>query len=303
MPDLTENRRQGWCDLLRCLACAAVVVLHATGGPISALSPASASWLGLVLLNAATRWSVPVFVMLSGAFLLDPARPFSPPKWRRRLVKLALVTLLAAYLFALWDTRQAHPGLEHLLEALILVVRGDFHYHLWFLPMLLGLYLLTPPLRAMVRGASRRTLWYTVGLWALFALALPFGYRFSAAAPALPWLERIELYNAFGYAGYFLLGYLLKTCSLQGRRPLGLSLAGGASLVLTAASVVLLSRSQGTLDARFLSSFSPLVALTAAALFLALRRLNWGKSPIWARLSRLTLWVYLLHPLVLELIL
>ena len=295
--------RQGWCDWLRCLACVCVVILHATGGLIASGDVASKDWLALTALSALTRWAVPAFVMLSGAFLLDPDHDLPHDKWWGRVKKMALLTVIVAVFFALWDARRAHLGVEWLLEALIRLVKGEFHYHLWFLPMLLGLYLITPLLRAMVRGAGRRQLWYAVGLWAVFAICLPFLYRFLPLDVGLPWLERFELYGVFGYTGYYLLGYLLKTCEIRRGASVALWLAGLCGLVLTFRSTVIFSQGQGVLDARFLSYFSPFVALTAAAVFLFARRLGGGNHPIWARLSKLTLWVYLLHPLVLDAIL
>ena len=46
-------------------------------------------------------------------------------------------------------------SLESLPHALYAVVLGNTETHLWFLTMMMGLYLLTPLLRAFVRGASR----------------------------------------------------------------------------------------------------------------------------------------------------
>ena len=298
-----KNARQGWCDWLRVLACVCVVILHATGGLISGGDVTSKGWLALTALSAVTRWAVPAFVMLSGAFLLDPEHHLPTSKWWSRVKKLALITVMAAVFFAYWDARRAHLGVEWLLEGLIRLVKGEFHYHLWFLPMLLGLYLITPLLRAMVRGASRKTLWYAVGLWVIFAICLPFCYRFLSLEIGRPWLERFEIYGVFGYTGYYLLGYLLKTCELKRGPSLGLWLGGLCGLVITFRATAILSQGQGVLDPRFLSYFSPFVALTAAAVFLLARRIGGGDHPIWAKLSKLTLWVYLLHPLVLDAIL
>lgn len=293
--------RLGWSDLLRCLACAAVVILHCAGATLAVDTPGTARFFLFNLLDSGVRWSVPVFIMLSGMFLLDPDRSFSWPSWRKRILRLALLALVAAYLFALWDTRQTHPGAEHLLEALILLVRGELHYHLWFLPMLLGLYLLIPPMRALIRGASRRTLWYVVGLWGVVTLCLGTLHRAFPGGPLQAWLNMLNLQVA-GYAGYFLLGYLLKTCDLRPRAEKTLYALGALGLIVTWGGTELLSRRAGSFQLLFYSFLAPNVALTAAALFLLARRLDWGRGPVWAKLSRFTLWVYLLHPLALELL-
>ena len=291
--------RLGWSDLLRCLACAAVVVLHCAGATLAIDTPGTARFFLLNLLDSGVRWSVPVFIMLSGMFLLDPERSFSWPSWRRRVLRLALLTLVAAYLFALWDSRQAHPGAEHLLEALILLVRGELHYHLWFLPMLLGLYLLIPPMRALIQGASRRTLWYVVGLWAVVTLCLGTLHRAFPGGPLQAWLNMLNLQVA-GYAGYFLLGYVLKTCSVRPRAEKALYALGALGLVATWAGTELLSLQAGSFQPLLYGYLTPNVALTAAASFLLCRRLEVGRHPICAKLSALTLGVYVLHPTFIE---
>ena len=274
-----DQSRRGWCDLLECLACAAVVVLHAAGGTSAPLA-------------AITRWSAPVLVMLAGAFLLDPDYPVEGKRWRDILARLALITFLAAALFALWDARGAHWGVEWFLEGLILFVRGEFHYHLWLLFALLGPCLLTPLLRSLVRGVSRRTLWWAVGLWAVASLGL------TLLCPADPGRLWMVLRVALGCAGCYLLGHLLQSCQMRLPACLGLWLAGGACLGAALWAAV----ARDGFAARFFSGFSPFTVCTAAAVFLALRRLDRGKHPVWAGLSRLALWVYLLHPLVLELL-
>lgn len=294
--------RLGWPDVLRCLACAAVVVLHVTGAPTGDLAVATPGWTLAVFVNSLTRWSVPVFLLLSGMFLLDPARSFDWGHWRRQVIRLVLITLGAALVFACWDARDAHMGLEYLLEVLIRMVRADLHYHLWFMPMLVGLYLFVPVLRA-ITAAEPRVLWYALGLWSLLSITLPFCYRFFVQGAAFQhWLELMPIYNTMGYAGYFLLGYALKSCPMKPRQ--GWWAAGVAALawLVTFLGVWLPSQAEGQLNSLFFSNFSPSVALTAAGLFLVFRQLDVGKSPVWRRLGKATLWVYLLHPLLLELL-
>lgn len=295
--------RLGWPDVLRCLACVAVVALHISGAPANDLAVTDPAWSVAILVNSLTRWSVPMFILLSGMFLLDPERDFDWGHWRRQTLRLVLITLGAALLFACWDARDAHMGLEYLLEVLIRMVRADLHYHLWFMPMLVGLYLFVPVLRA-VTAAGPRVLWYTLGLWAILSITLPFCYRFFVQGAAFQhWLELMPIYNTMGYVGFFLLGYALKALPIKPRQGWLWAAVAALSWLVTFLGVWLPSRAQGSLNSLLFSNFSPFVALTTAGLFMVFRQLDVGKSPIWHRLGKATLWVYLLHPLVLELLL
>ena len=64
-----------WVSWLRVLAILAVVLIHVAG--ITAVAPDARSTTQgnlAIVLDFASRWSVPVFVMVSGALLLDPSR-------------------------------------------------------------------------------------------------------------------------------------------------------------------------------------------------------------------------------------
>ena len=85
-------------------------------------------------------------------------------------------------------------------------------YHLWFLYLILGIYLLTPFLKQIVDHCTRSQLWWLLALICfagtlrpLFNLATPFYlYLFP------PMME--------GYIGYFLFGYLLGTAPSAGKK-------------------------------------------------------------------------------------
>ena len=77
-------------DVLRVGACLAVILLH-----LSATIVMDRDFLGGIhwhisnAIDAATRWCVPVFVMLSGALLLAPRKHASPGEfWAKRLSRL-----------------------------------------------------------------------------------------------------------------------------------------------------------------------------------------------------------------------
>lgn len=296
-----ENTRLGYCDVLRCLAALAVVLLHCSGSLLWRYEPASPAFFALDLLNSASRWAVPMFLMLSGMFLLDPERPMSAKKWLGHLGRVALSILLWGFLYAFWDARAARWDLEWFLEALILMVKGELHYHLWYLPMLLGLYLLLPPMRALVQGSSRQGLWYLVGLWAVAALGLGALYTLYPQGLGQAWLELLGLYSLSSCMGYFLLGYLLKTCRPTPRQEGACYVLGLLGLAVTCLGTRQLSLAAGCLDERLYGVLTPNICLMAVALFLAARRLELGKGPLWAKLSGATFGVYLIHPLLIEL--
>ena len=63
-------------DILRILACIAVITIH-TAGSIDyhgLAEPGSFDWIFGETLDALSRWSVPIFAMLTGVFFLNPKK-------------------------------------------------------------------------------------------------------------------------------------------------------------------------------------------------------------------------------------
>ena len=76
----TISGRLAYADLLRCTAMLAVIVVHITGGALEASPVGTPDFMVLNVYDGLTHWCVPVFVMLSGMFLLDPKHSLPPSK-------------------------------------------------------------------------------------------------------------------------------------------------------------------------------------------------------------------------------
>ncbi|MEG2119768.1 MAG: acyltransferase family protein, partial [Pseudoflavonifractor sp.] len=154
----TTDGRLAYADLLRCCASLAVIFIHVCGGSFAAYTAGSAGWNVLNVFDSLAHWCVPVFIMLSGMFMLDPKKSMPLPS----LLFKHLLRILAALFF--WGVLYAVVGLllagnamslGGLVSCLKTVLWGNTRYHLWFLYTIAGLYLITPILRSFVKGASR----------------------------------------------------------------------------------------------------------------------------------------------------
>src|SRR5256885_496912 len=87
------GRRQ-WMDALRVLACLAVIVLHVSASVVIDFPDVrSLHWTVGNIGNAFTHWCVPVFVMLSGALLLSPAKQLPVTVFYRKRASRILIPL------------------------------------------------------------------------------------------------------------------------------------------------------------------------------------------------------------------
>jgi surface polysaccharide O-acyltransferase-like enzyme len=286
-------------DMLRIAAILAVVVIHAVGTATreSGTGWHSSWWWGANLLNSACLWCVPVFVMVSGALLLDPTRRIGGGEFlKRRALRIGvpLAFWIAVYLIF---QRQFYGVDLTTGSAVKAVASGDPYLQLYFLFIVAGLTVLTPVLRKLVEHSSRREL--TI----LTAAALAFGVLehavrelgggggFNAVTRFLP------------YIGYYLAGYLLTTFSVTERtqRTARWLLLGGW-LITALGSGALAARYGWTSNGNFLYDYlSPTVMLMSLALFTAAR--SWTPKRLstkhMRRLGAATFGVFLIHPLLL----
>ena len=275
-----EGGRLIYADLMRVAAMLAVIVIHVSAGWLESLPVGTADWHALNAWDSLTRWAVPVFVMCSGMFLLDPKRSISLPTLFFRYF-LRMVTALFFWGVAyhlIYDLIAGTLSLGSLPRALYAVVLGNTETHLWFLTMMMGLYLLTPLLRAFVRGASRGDLHWFFLIYALFMLFLPLFLRLRGSQTAALYADRFYLnftlaFPPLAYVGYFVAGYYLKTYTL-GRVAEGLIyLAGIAGAVATVGGTALLSARAGGLDTTLYGYLTPNVCAMAVAVFVLFRYL------------------------------
>ena len=168
--------RLAYADLLRVFATIAVIVLHLAGSQMGAVSVSSPAWRVFNVYDALVRWCVPVFVMLSGMFMLDPHKGLPTTKlFFHNALRILICLVFWGGIYAVGEYMLAGGRftLWGLWGAILNAFRGNTHYHLWFLYMILGLYLVTPILRAFCRGASRGDFHYFFVIAFLFASLLP----------------------------------------------------------------------------------------------------------------------------------
>lgn len=296
-------------DMLRILACFFVVIIHAASGASQA---DLTSFQGIILhtFNAVGHTGTILFFFMSGMFLLSEDYPFSFKKF----YKNNFLRLLAAYIA--WVIIYHAVGFlirgiytpAHLKEVITNIIYGNVYYHFWYLPMLLGIYLLLPFLRAICH-AGKNLVFYFVLLFFIIQIIFPTVFFFEF--PYKYYLESIVTRIPFTminhHVGYFVLGYaltlLLKENKIKKPRLLAcfLMITGPIFSLL---GDYLLTLQQGYHEVTFNTFFSATLCISAIGWFILFH--EWKPSVsektanLISRLSRLTFGIYILHPLVIN---
>lgn len=300
----SQSQSIQYINVLRILAIYAVVTAHVAIWLTMAIRPFVLHWwLGCWLFYLG-HFSIPVFVMISGALLLDDARRESAGQfYRRRMVRVGvpLVVWTVVYLLVrhLIDGEPLSVG-----SVVQLILTGDPYYHLWFLYMIFGLYLITPALRTFVRCAGRGQRWLVIVLGLVLANAY-------FQTDVLLWNNQRSIFTMFiPFISFYLCGYEIRSIDPKKVPMRYLVLAVVLSALYFAAfSGVFLERAGGV-GVRYLFDFFslPMVLFSIGVFWAAylwdaesaaggplqgIRRtaLEWVASTVMG--------VYVLHPLVL----
>lgn len=283
-------------DFMRIVAAFAVVWLHVSA-PVVAGNPdvqSYAWWIGNIA-DSFSRWCVPLFVMVSGALLLSRKPDLIPFKFYGRAFKRVLPPIMFwtfVYLFIQYYTNKIDAK-----AAVNMIISGHPYYHLWYLYMLLGLYLVTPFIRYIIAASTPQIVhsMVVVGfMWAAIQfIASKFGQPGSST-----FLGMFPM-----YVGYFVAGYYLRIKPLKLSQKwlliiavfCGSMVSIGVGLLLP----VLGSKSWETMY----SYHNPLVIMMSLCIFQFLLNVKLPEDKkgmtlhVVHHLSPLVLGIYLIHPL------
>jgi len=255
-------------DVIRTVAIVGVILLHAAND----LTSQQMSWFEIVRWNTVTvyqsigRLGVPLFLLLTGALLLQPSKLTEPIGifFKKRVARIGLPFIFWGAIYFAWDFLVVNKINNQPIttNSIIQGVLTGPYYQFWYLYLLLGLYLITPILRVIMAHASRDLIKYILILWFLGAAIVP------TIALVTPLHLDTNVLTITGYVGYFILGAYLLTVQIS-RSKLALYTAVGVTL--TAIGTYVIAATVGGTEMYFFQGYlSPTLIFAAASLFLLL---------------------------------
>lgn len=262
-------------DVLRVFAIFCVVMIHVCAWHFYQVDIASTRYFAMCLFDEFAHVAVPVFVMISGVLFLNPAKEVTYDRvFKKYLPRLGVAFVVWSVLYAFYLTAIATESIQSnglLLTYVCNLIRGPLHF--WFIPMIAGLYLITPLLRSFTSDANLRKAFLLLGL--IFALALPSISDLLALSSEPHVVAFASAYNnlvgdfnfqfAVGYSFYFVLGYHLSTIKVH--RPIAFLVVGVLALAAGTWLVFMQSGMEGKPNVTLMTNFRVFVFTGSVGLF------------------------------------
>lgn len=299
-----KNNKVVWIELLRIISIFSIIILHvASKGVFDIQKLYTPGWEWLNIFHSISKFAVGCFVMISGSLFLDEKRTVTISMMIRKYISKLLVLFLfwsAIYTISSTIVNSYIRGEE--ISALKIIVNFfEGYVHLWFIYMLIGLYLITPILREIIK--NKKITEYFLCIIVLFGFipnmfcVIP---QFQAVVNNI--LEnKMYFYFPMGYIGYYVLGYYLNNYIISGKQKKIIYVLGIMSTIYSFVISTILSYRQGEVVVSPYLNTTLNVMLMSAAVFvlfkydISKRKLLERKGKQICDLGSCTLGVYVIH--------
>lgn len=276
-------RREHYLSLARVICAFAVVMIHTNGCFYEFNIDGCWTWANVI--ESGLGFAVPVFIMVSGATLMDYSKRYSTKEYFKKRVAKTLIPYLV------WS-----------VIGNVLDVSGIFFVYYFFLN-LFGVYLCIPLFSFIKDEYKEKVITYVVGISFVFNYFLPF----FCTITGMNYAFKIPFDLANGFLIYALVGYLVHKKEISIKWRLVSYVCSLIGFVLHIGGTYLYSIEAGAIDSTFRGYTNLPCLLCSVGVFIFMKQMGQqikNEKVIKAveGLSGYTFPIYLIHFYVIELI-
>ena len=291
-------------SLIRAFGCLAVILLHVSVPLIYHSESLSYEWWLGYFFNSITRFSVPIFVMASGALILSILK--DEPNinfinfYKKRVSKIMPALIFWNFFYILLQIFQHQLyKFNDMYEFFIpRFIHGNIYYHLWYFYMILGLYVVAPYLAILLKNLKSITLLNYI----ILGFVLVSCFKLSSY-----FFENENLFflvNSIIYIPYFLIGAVIYKSreKLIRYKSIGLFISVISWITLMFLSSFLFTYFNSKLWLIMTDYLNPFVIFMSIGIFIYLINFEDSKSLYFNKMieiiSKFSIGIYLIHPFI-----
>jgi surface polysaccharide O-acyltransferase-like enzyme len=279
-----------------------LVIRHSATATFEFVEMLSTNWWVSNMYGSLSAWMIPVFMMISGASFLSPERNVPIKKtYQKNIARMLYAFGFWTLFYALYNT---FSGQDLHDDFITMIFQG--HFHLWFIPMIIGMYMITPLLRPVAQNKK-----------ALLAITIVTGFT----GVIIPTLQDLGLFfdtsllpgtNHFGffsaYVCFYFMGILFHETTLSKEARVVIYTLGIISTVVIFYGTYLLTVKDGYHNEDMQADNNLFTAVQGIAIFVGFKELFKNKKmkestkKLVLDISGLTFGVYMVHVVLLALL-
>lgn len=295
-----EEKKTGRClyfDILNVAACIAVVIAHHHGHAHAFDN--SRGWIFSIATECFVFWSVPIFLMVSGATLMGFHNKYSLKTYfSKRVIRTVIPWILWSGILLVWKVKTGQMTLEGSGFAYYydLIINNKVESIYWYFRTMFLCYLAIPILTWLT--PHRKALWYGVAVIFILSVLQPLvGANLPISDSAITQLRNSLIV-------FIMLGYLLSTASLTRGQRIALYLAAVGAIICRFSITYVLSVANGASSVVARSAKMCNSIVVASAIFVFCKERDWEEilpdrvQKLIHALASCSFGVYLMHKVV-----
>ncbi|MBQ4110651.1 MAG: acyltransferase family protein [Clostridia bacterium] len=296
------NNRFSGIDLVKTVAIIGVIIIHVTGPKFYLYDVGSSSWLFILIFASLMRASVPLFLMCSGALLLNPEKEMPLKKlYLKNILRIVVAMLFWGMIYKISHLLEAgNVSVGSLWHAFKEILLFNQEYHFYYMHMIILVYIFLPITRLIVKYATKQILEYILAVWFVLGIVYNTLWPFMPVESIGGMVSQWQINLTYCSVGYGILGYYLKTYPQKNSINIISALLGFCIIFF---GTYIMSLKTGILNETFLTGTTIGCALLAFGIYgLCLNNANKLSrfNKITESISKASFCIYIIHVLFLN---
>ena len=299
---MEEKKRWVFIDILNIISCFAVVFVHCNFRSYNFDN--TIEWRLSLMVEFLLLYAVPVFIMISGATLLNYRERYDTIHFfKKRISRVVIPFIIWSIIYYILKNKNLN-----IINFTKSFLNGNIEGVFWFFPTIIYLYCLIPIFSLIIKEKEHRKVMWAIVIWIFVfqSTLIPICKIMGISFPAL----FIDAKAQHPYIMFLLLGYLISTSNnIEKRKRILIYILGILAFIFRYVFTVLMSVHNNELVDIFFSKYEyfPNV-FQAVAVFVFIKQIDWDRilsdktKRFVKKLSSLSFGIYLTHMLAISLL-
>ena len=304
--NLSENNKKNilYFDNLRIISSFAVIIIHISATYYFAFNLNSLNWKIAFYFNGISRFSVPIFFMISGNLFLKKEITFRI-LFFKYINNLFIHYIIWSLIYSIYEINFSQININ---DIIFICFQG--HYHLWYLKTTIGLYMIVPFLRVIIKKDYLLEVFLLLSFLFNFVIPIFSSFLFSYSKKYYDLFKNFEnslkLNFIKGYIFYYIFGFYINRILIINKYiRICIYIFGIIGLVFTTKIAYIIAIKQGK-KISYNSPFNINILLYTQSIFIFFKiyfnNLKLIKIHVIKLISKSTFGVYLIHPLIIKIL-